>query len=185
MFAVSGLAKVVPETAHLEIAPVEAQRVTMQFTVVHPPPPEPEPEPEPEEEPKVEEKQETEAKLKEEPSLQPKAKPKKTQKKIQKKSTQKKSNISKKSSKTSAKPKVLRSIRPNYPARAKSKGIQGTAHVRVKVNSDGRVTSARIQRSSGSSLLDNAAVTAARRWTFTRGNPSSVTIPFTFSLKRR
>lgn len=185
MFAVSGLAKVMPENTHFEIAPIEAQRVTMQFTVVTPPTPEPEPEEEPEPEVKPEPEVEPEPEPQIQPEPKPQPKPKKPQKKVEKKSSQKTSVTSKKSSKTNAKPKVRRSVRPNYPARAKSKGIQGTTHIRVQVNSNGRVTSARIHRSSGSSLLDNAALAAAKRWTFTTGNASAVTIPFKFDLKRR
>jgi protein TonB len=49
---------------------------------------------------------------------------------------------------------------PDYPVRAAREGIGGTTLLALLVGSDGRVTSSRIERSSGSRDLDRAAVNA-------------------------
>ena len=49
---------------------------------------------------------------------------------------------------------------PDYPARAARDGISGTTLLALLVGTDGRVTSSRIEHSSGSRDLDRAAVNA-------------------------
>ena len=49
---------------------------------------------------------------------------------------------------------------PDYPVRAAREGISGTTLLALLVGTDGRVTSSRIERSSGSRDLDRAAVNA-------------------------
>ena len=49
---------------------------------------------------------------------------------------------------------------PNYPASAARDGETGTTTLALLVGADGRVSSARIQQSSGSRVLDRAAVNA-------------------------
>lgn len=49
---------------------------------------------------------------------------------------------------------------PDYPVRAAREGISGTTLLALLVGSDGRVSSSRIERSSGSRDLDRAAVNA-------------------------
>ena len=49
---------------------------------------------------------------------------------------------------------------PDYPARAAREGISGTTMLALLVGTDGRVSSSRIERSSGSRDLDRAAVNA-------------------------
>jgi len=49
---------------------------------------------------------------------------------------------------------------PDYPARAARDGSTGTTLLALLVGTDGRVTSSRIERSSGSRELDRAAVNA-------------------------
>lgn len=49
---------------------------------------------------------------------------------------------------------------PDYPARAAREGISGTTQLALLVGIDGRVTSSRIEHSSGSRELDRAAVNA-------------------------
>ncbi len=55
---------------------------------------------------------------------------------------------------------------PDYPARARRRGWQGTVDVEVRVAGDGAVEEARIGRSSGFPVLDDAAVVVARRSRF-------------------
>jgi protein TonB len=49
-----------------------------------------------------------------------------------------------------------------YPALAQRDGVQGTVHVRLRVRRDGSIVSAALGKSSGSAILDDAAVLAAR-----------------------
>jgi len=51
-------------------------------------------------------------------------------------------------------------VTPNYPAAAARNGETGTVTLALLVGTDGRVTSSRIQKSSGSRELDRAAVSA-------------------------
>lgn len=55
---------------------------------------------------------------------------------------------------------------PAYPALARRLGHEGTVKVLVAINAAGTVTSARIYKSSGSRILDGAAMRAARAWKF-------------------
>lgn len=50
-----------------------------------------------------------------------------------------------------------------YPNRAKRRGIEGRARVAFRVMADGRVTDIRLTESSGSKLLDKAALSALRQ----------------------
>ena len=55
---------------------------------------------------------------------------------------------------------------PAYPAAAAREGITGTSTLALLVGTDGRVSSARIEHSSGSRVLDSAALNALSRCTF-------------------
>jgi protein TonB len=55
---------------------------------------------------------------------------------------------------------------PEYPARARREGWQGTVDVDLRVSGDGAVEDASVGRSSGFAALDAAAVTVARRSRF-------------------
>ncbi|GIL41109.1 energy transducer TonB [Roseiterribacter gracilis] len=50
-----------------------------------------------------------------------------------------------------------------YPRAAKSRGLQGVAIVRVRVDRNGNVLSAQLERSAGSEMLDEEASTLAAR----------------------
>jgi protein TonB len=52
--------------------------------------------------------------------------------------------------------------RPDYPAKARRLKQEGTVVVHLSIGADGAVTSARVAQSSGSPLLDAAAVAAIR-----------------------
>ncbi|MFP6766680.1 MAG: energy transducer TonB [Planctomycetaceae bacterium] len=55
---------------------------------------------------------------------------------------------------------------PRYPRRAVSQRRQGIVVLALRVDRDGRVTSATVNKSSGHSDLDQAALVAARAWRF-------------------
>ena len=87
-------------------------------------------------------------------------------------------------------PEVLAQVKPRYPRRAKTDGIQGLVLVRIIIGTDGHVEpgSARIVRSVPE--LDEAAISAVSQWRFSpalghHGRPVRVIveIPVQFSLK--
>jgi TonB family protein len=55
---------------------------------------------------------------------------------------------------------------PEYPARARRQGWEGTVDVALRVGTDGAVEQAQVGRSSGFAALDAAAVAVARRSRF-------------------
>jgi TonB family protein len=81
---------------------------------------------------------------------------------------------------------ATRRVEPAYPPLAQAAQISGSVVVEVTVDEEGKVISARAI--SGHPLLKDAAVTAARGWTFTptrlQGTPVKVlgTITFNFNL---
>ncbi|MGB7987834.1 MAG: energy transducer TonB [Candidatus Methylophosphatis roskildensis] len=53
---------------------------------------------------------------------------------------------------------------PNYPAAAKRMGEQGRVVLRVELDETGKVSAARVTRSSGSARLDQASLAAVGQW---------------------
>lgn len=80
---------------------------------------------------------------------------------------------------------------PAYPEQARREGIEGTVVLRIEILANGRAGDVSVSRSSGSELLDEAAVDAVQRWRFVpakiRGTGQSVpcqtTMPVVFRLK--
>ncbi len=70
---------------------------------------------------------------------------------------------------------------PAYPDAARRRRIEGTVIVRIDVDAAGAAIACTVASSSGSALLDAAALAAARRWRFARG-PGSLEQPFRFAL---
>ena len=79
---------------------------------------------------------------------------------------------------------------PPYPAAAREQRLEGLVVLSVLVGTSGGVVDVSVATSSGSSLLDGAAVSAARRWTFvparrgSRAVESVVEVPVKFALSR-
>jgi TonB family protein len=84
-------------------------------------------------------------------------------------------------------PAVVHSVKPEYPENAKEEGIQGTAFVRVLVDTTGCASEVEVFRSVHPAL-DSAAVFAARQWRFKPHEtghgpiPQYVVIPVKFAL---
>ncbi len=78
---------------------------------------------------------------------------------------------------------------PRYPRIARERGYQGTVLLDVFVNSRGRVEDLRVHNSSGYQVLDEAAVSAVREWTFEPGRRGEqkvamwVKVPVRFELE--
>lgn len=66
---------------------------------------------------------------------------------------------------------------PSYPARARRAGSEGRVVVKVLLSASGEVTALVVQESSGSALLDEAALTAARASRFTPARRDGVAEP--------
>ncbi len=90
--------------------------------------------------------------------------------------------------KVEVKPKPINIPVPAYPEMARTAGIEGQAVVEALVDVDGKVADARILKSAGNSALDQAAIEAAMRSTFTPAKQRDqavrvwVSIPFRFTL---
>lgn len=92
---------------------------------------------------------------------------------------------------TAPRPIASRSPPPRYPAQALRRGEGGTVVVRVMVGADGVPTDVSVADSSGSRVLDRAALDAVRRWRFTpatgaNGEPlaDTVQVPIEFKADR-
>jgi protein TonB len=64
-------------------------------------------------------------------------------------------------------PSFLSRQEPAYPERARRAGVEGVVGVRIALAADGSVRQVELTQSSGSRLLDEAALAAARASTFT------------------
>lgn len=84
-------------------------------------------------------------------------------------------------------PKPITMVGADYPERAREAEVEGVVRVTVQINERGEVTGARVARGLGFGL-DEAAVAAARQWTFEPalrcGKPTatSVTLGMRFAL---
>jgi protein TonB len=84
-------------------------------------------------------------------------------------------------------PSYIRNPAPPYPAVARAQGQEGTVILRAEFLPKGRGGQLQVQRSSGFSVLDDAALQSVARWQFKpahRGGPVAVwvEIPITFRL---
>lgn len=83
-----------------------------------------------------------------------------------------------------AKAVAISAPRPEYPYEARSRHITGSGVCVVSVDvASGSVTDASMAQSIGNPILDNAAVSAFRRWKFKPGACApKVRIPITFTM---
>jgi TonB family protein len=83
-----------------------------------------------------------------------------------------------------AKALAIYAPRPQYPYEARARHITGRGVAIVKVNpKTGLVTSAKMARSTGSPILDNATVSAFRQWRFQPGSVmTTLHIPIAFTM---
>lgn len=78
---------------------------------------------------------------------------------------------------------ALSAPRPEYPYEARSRHATGSGVALVTVDpASGNVTEATMEQSIGNAILDNAAVSAFKRWRFKPGTVAKVRIPITFDL---
>jgi|SRR5215831_323340 len=73
--------------------------------------------------------------------------------------------------------------RPEYPYEARRQRITGNGIVTMRIDfTSGTVTNVLMEQSTGSLVLDQAALVALRRWRFKPGTVSDVRTPVTFTL---
>ena len=77
-------------------------------------------------------------------------------------------------------PVLTRSVEPIYPELARKAGVAGVVSLDVTVGVDGTVTNARITKSIP--LLDVAAITAVRQWTYSPAMLNGVAVPATVQV---
>ena len=81
-------------------------------------------------------------------------------------------------------------VQPEYPEQAKRRGIEGRVVIQAVVSADGRTASASVATSSGSQVLDQAALVAVRSYRFSPASRGGVAVqgvaelPFTFRLQK-
>ena len=85
----------------------------------------------------------------------------------------------------------LRNPAPAYPTAARRNGEEGTVTLRVLVSTDGVPREVMLERSSGSSSLDAAALATVKTWRFTPARRAGeaqeawVLVPIVFRLEPR
>lgn len=175
--------KPVEEPVDLEAIPEAVAEVTFEQAAPEPTPPpeemvEPEPvdaPPEPTEVPEFVEEQPT-------PPPKPREKPTKPVAPIAKPKPQGLPSAGPMSM-SSAKAVAVSAPRPEYPYEARRTHAVGSGVCVMTVDvSSGAVTDASMATSTGNSALDNAAVSAFRRWRFKPGTVSKVRTPITFTM---
>ena len=83
----------------------------------------------------------------------------------------------------------LRNPPPRYPLAARLNGEQGTVTLKVLVTRDGLPNSVALEKTSGSALLDAAALQTVRRWRFVPARVAQdpvdawVIVPIVFRLE--
>lgn len=88
------------------------------------------------------------------------------------------------------KPQPVSLPTPEYPEEAREAGMKGTVITRALVDIDGKIAQAKIVKSSGHTLLDNAAIETAKKAIFTPAQDDGkmvqcwVAIPYKFTLMK-
>lgn len=78
---------------------------------------------------------------------------------------------------------ALNAPRPDYPYQARRQHLTGSGVATFIVDpASGAVLDVAMSRSTGNSILDNAAISGFRRWRFKPGTPPKVQTPITFTL---
>lgn len=72
---------------------------------------------------------------------------------------------------------------PQYPALALNQGWEGKLKLQIQLSPEGQVETVQVLDSSGYSVLDEAAVRAARTWRFPSTWASSFTVPVEFVIE--
>jgi TonB family protein len=78
---------------------------------------------------------------------------------------------------------ALNAPRPEYPYEARRQRLTGSGIALLTIDrASGAVLNVQMSRSTGSPVLDSAAINAFRRWRFKPGTAAAVQTPITFTL---
>jgi protein TonB len=69
-----------------------------------------------------------------------------------------------------------------YPPQAVEQELEGEVLLLLSLDAEGRITDAKVSKSSGHAILDRAALAAARQLGALPGNPPQTLLPVTFRL---
>src|SRR5205807_1394715 len=84
---------------------------------------------------------------------------------------------------TSAQVFALSAPLPEYPYEARRQRLTGTGVAMIAIDpASGVVVNVTMVKSTGSAVLDQAAIAGLRRWRFKTGTPAMVRCPLTFTL---
>lgn len=80
---------------------------------------------------------------------------------------------------------ITHRVDPSYPSASRRAGEQGTVLISITMDAGGKPLDVSVAKSSGFPALDEAAVSAVRRWRFATNvtGQSHVTVPITFKLQ--
>jgi TonB family protein len=81
-----------------------------------------------------------------------------------------------------AKHPVLYAPPPKYPFAARARHLTGAGVFACNLRQDGTVASVDIVKSTGHDSLDDAAISALRRWKFKPGGAHVVRVPLAFTI---
>jgi len=86
-------------------------------------------------------------------------------------------------------PSILSKVAPSYPESARQGGIEGTVVLKIQILENGRADTISLSRSSGSEVLDDAAIATIKQWRFIPAKDRNgqaiscyTTIPISFRL---
>jgi len=81
---------------------------------------------------------------------------------------------------------VPRHPTPKYPLAARREHLTGTGSFFLEIDTiSGAVTDVTVSKSTGHTILDQAAISALRQWRFAPHSAVEVSVPITFSLDSR
>jgi TonB family protein len=81
----------------------------------------------------------------------------------------------------SVKALALFAPKPDYPYEARRQRVTGSGTATLSVDQNGYVEEASMEQTTGSPILDNAALSAFRRWRF-KGPKRRINVPITYTL---
>lgn len=79
-------------------------------------------------------------------------------------------------------PRVKEQVAAEYPELAQERGQEGSVTIRVSIDASGNVVDARVEKSNAASLLEDAALSAARRWRFEPATRYGIPVAATLSI---
>lgn len=79
-------------------------------------------------------------------------------------------------------PRAVSTPPPEYPEVLGCDGIGGRVDLRITIQPDGSVGAIKLQKSSRTAALDEAAIAAVRTWRFAPATRGGTPVPFTISV---